>query len=60
MTSSRMKALVFTLIRTFEFELAVPAEEIIPQGQFLQRPALANKREAGSQLPLLIRPYRRT
>ena len=54
-----MKALVFTLIRTFEFELAVPAEEIIPQGQFLQRPALANKREAGSQLPLLIRPYRR-
>lgn len=55
-----MKALVFTLIRTFEFELAVPAEEIVPFGTFVQRPALRDSKEEGAQLPLLIRPYRRT
>ena len=55
----RMKALVFTLIRTFEFELAVPAEEIVPFGTFLQRPALRNGKDQGAQLPLLIRPYKR-
>ena len=55
----RMKALVFTLIRAFEFELAVPAEEIVPFGTFLQRPALRDDKEEGGQLPLLIRPYKR-
>ncbi|PIL29914.1 cytochrome P450 [Ganoderma sinense ZZ0214-1] len=55
-----MKALVFTLIRTFEFELAVPAEEIVPFGTFLQRPALRNRKDEGGQLPLLIRPYKRS
>ena len=55
----RMKALVFTLIRTFEFELAVPAEEIVPFGTFLQRPALRDDKEEGGQLPLFIRPYKR-
>ena len=54
-----MKALVFTLIRTFEFELAVPAEEIVPFGTFLQRPALRDDKEEGGQLPLFIRPYKR-
>ncbi|KAM5542224.1 hypothetical protein V8D89_004097 [Ganoderma adspersum] len=54
-----MKALVFTLIRTFEFELAVPADEIVPFGTFLQRPALRNGKDEGAQLPLLIRPYKR-
>ena len=56
----RMKAIIFTLIRTFEFELAVPAEEIVPMGSFLQRPALRHNKDEGTQLPLLIRPYRRT
>ncbi|KAI1785120.1 cytochrome P450 [Ganoderma leucocontextum] len=54
-----MKAIIFMLIRTFEFELMVPAEEIVPIGSFLQRPALRNNKGEGSQLPLLIRPYRR-
>ena len=56
---TRMKALVFTLIRTFEFELAVPAEEIVPFGTFLQRPALRADKEEGGQLPLFIRPCKR-
>ncbi|KAI1783891.1 cytochrome P450 [Ganoderma leucocontextum] len=53
-----MKAIVFMLIRNFEFELAVPAEEIVPIGSFLQRPALRSDQGEGSQLPLIIRPYR--
>ncbi|TBU30862.1 cytochrome P450 [Dichomitus squalens] len=53
-----MKALVFTLIRRFEFELAVPAEQVVPQGQFLQRPAVTSDRKAGAQLPLIIRAYK--
>ncbi|RDX45658.1 cytochrome P450 [Lentinus brumalis] len=55
-----MKALVFTLVRNFEFELAVPREDVKPQGLFLQRPCLASEREKGAQLPLLLRPYRRS
>ncbi|KAI0743350.1 cytochrome P450 [Daedaleopsis nitida] len=55
-----MKALMFTLLRNFEFELAVPDEDIKASGLFLQRPAVAREEnEKGSQLPLLIRPCRR-
>ena len=55
----RMKALVFTLVRTFEFELAVPIEDIKPSGLFVQRPALRSEPAKGAQLPLIIRPYKR-
>ena len=55
-----MKALVFTLVRNFEFELAVPKEEIKPLGMFLQRPCVESERKKGAQLPLLIRPYGRS
>ncbi|KAI0779889.1 cytochrome P450 [Fomes fomentarius] len=55
-----MKALVYTLVRNFEFEFAVPAEDIKASGTFIQRPALRSEPEKGAQLPLLIRPYRRT
>ena len=55
----RMKALVFTLVRTFEFELAVPVEDIKPSGLFVQRPALRSEPAKGAQLPLIIRPYKR-
>ncbi|KAI0744951.1 cytochrome P450 [Earliella scabrosa] len=54
-----MKALVFTLVRTFEFELAVPVEDIKPSGLFIQRPALRSEPAKGAQLPLIIRPYKR-
>ncbi|KAI0688728.1 cytochrome P450 [Cerioporus squamosus] len=55
-----MKALVFTLVRNFEFELAVPKEDVKVSGMFLQRPCLDSEREKGAQLPLLLRPYRRS
>lgn len=53
-----MKALVFTLIRNFEFELAVPANDVEPLGTFLQRPGLRSERKRGAQLPLLVRPVK--
>ncbi|KAF5386765.1 hypothetical protein D9615_002007 [Tricholomella constricta] len=51
-----MKALLFTLVRAFEFDLAVPAKDIIMKKMVVQRPALASEPKAGDQLPLLIRP----
>ncbi|KAJ7500556.1 cytochrome P450 [Mycena galericulata] len=51
------KALLFTLIRAFEFELAVPVEYIGKKSTFLvQRPMVLSEREAGNQMPLLLRP----
>ena len=52
----RLKALLFTLVRAFEFELAVPVGEIGTNLTF-QKPFLINDPKAGSQLPLLLKPY---
>jgi hypothetical protein len=55
-----MKSILFTLLRAFEFELAVPAEEITKKGsmmEIVQRPALKSDPKGKNQLPLLIRPY---
>ena len=57
MCSGRMKALLFTLIRAFEFELAFPAQDIRAKQVIVQRPMVASEMELGSQMPLLIRPY---
>ncbi|KAJ3001608.1 hypothetical protein NUW54_g6318 [Trametes sanguinea] len=54
--SRRMKAILFTLIRAFEFELAFPPERILIKTAPLQRPFLRD--EEGAQLPLLIKPVR--
>lgn len=51
---SRMKAILFTLIRAFEFNLAVPQEDIIKKSAIVQRPFVKNDMKAGTQLPLLI------
>ncbi|KAI9059128.1 cytochrome P450 [Trametes sanguinea] len=51
-----MKAILFTLIRAFEFELAFPPERILIKTAPLQRPFLRD--EEGAQLPLLITPVR--
>ncbi|KAG5639168.1 hypothetical protein H0H81_006072 [Sphagnurus paluster] len=51
-----MKALLFTLVRAFEFELAVPPEDVMKKETVVQRPVLASDPRAGSQMPLLIRP----
>ena len=54
-----MKALLFTLVRAFEFELAVPVSEIGIQTTLVQRPVLRND-PSRPQLPLLLKPYNRT
>ncbi|KAJ3556986.1 hypothetical protein NM688_g1720 [Phlebia brevispora] len=52
-----MKALLFTLVRSFEFELAVPPSDIIKRSTIVQRPLVQTEKEKGNQLPLLVRPY---
>jgi hypothetical protein len=54
-----MKVLLFTLVRALEFELAVPAEDIIKKSTIVQRPVLVTDPEGGNQLPLLVKPYQR-
>ncbi|KAI0751623.1 cytochrome P450 [Daedaleopsis nitida] len=54
---TEMKVIIFTLLRAFEFELAVPRDDLRPAGTFLQRPALVSEPEKGTQLPMLVRPY---
>ncbi len=56
-TPFRLKALLFALVRAFEFELAVPHEDILPMGLLVQRPTVRNELDKGAQLPMLIRPY---
>ncbi|KAJ7775381.1 cytochrome P450 [Mycena metata] len=51
---AEQKALLFTLIRAFEFELAIPASEIGSTGA-LQRPFLLAEREKGDQMPLIVK-----
>ncbi|KAJ6458410.1 cytochrome P450 [Mycena vitilis] len=51
-----MKALLFTLIRTLEFELAVPVADMGQKGTaIVQRPIVLSDPKAGNQLPLLVR-----
>ncbi|KAJ6537154.1 cytochrome P450 [Mycena capillaripes] len=51
---AEQKALLFTLIRAFEFELAVPASEIGSTGN-LQRPVLLAEPEKGDQMPMIVK-----
>ncbi|KAJ7234598.1 cytochrome P450, partial [Mycena rebaudengoi] len=51
---AEQKALLFTLIRAFEFELAIPASEIGSTGA-LQRPFILAEREKGDQMPLIVK-----
>jgi hypothetical protein len=52
-----MKALLFTLVRAFEFELAVPRAEIGQKDTgIVIRPMLLSQPDAGTQLPLLVKP----
>ena len=54
-----MKALLFTLIRAFEFELAVPSNDIIKKEAIIQRPLVKSDLKAGTQLPLILKPIQR-
>ncbi|KAG8750764.1 hypothetical protein FRC14_000249 [Serendipita sp. 396] len=50
-----MKALLFALIRSFEFKLAVDAGDVVGDVGIVTRPALQSRPEEGHQLPLLIK-----
>jgi hypothetical protein len=54
-----MKALLFTLVRAFEFEPAVPASQIGKKGTPLQHPILRGDPTNKAQLPLLVKRYQR-
>ena len=51
-----MKVLLFTLIRAFEFDLAVPAKDIGTSSIGPQRPVLLTDPKSSDQMPLLVRP----
>ncbi|KAJ7480948.1 cytochrome P450 [Mycena latifolia] len=51
------KALLFTLIRAFEFEPAVPKGGIGPTSSLLRRPMVLAEKGKGSQLPLIVKGF---
>uniref|UniRef100_A0A8H7Y1G3 Cytochrome P450 n=1 Tax=Psilocybe cubensis TaxID=181762 RepID=A0A8H7Y1G3_PSICU len=51
-----MKALLFTLLRAFEFELGVPKEDIMKKSSLVDRPLLKSDVAAGNQMPLILKP----
>ncbi|KAJ7272313.1 cytochrome P450 [Mycena rebaudengoi] len=51
---AELKALLFTLIRAFQFELAIPANQIGSTGIF-QRSFVLSAREKGDQMPLIMK-----
>ncbi|KAF8205916.1 cytochrome P450 [Mycena galopus ATCC 62051] len=53
------KALLFSLVRTFEFEKALPKGAIgRTSSTALQKPIVLAEREKGSQMPLIVKLYR--
>jgi hypothetical protein len=53
-----MKALMFSFVRAFDFELAIPPSEITWRTMIVTRPFLASSPDKGPQLPLIIRPVK--
>ncbi len=51
-----MKALLSSLLRAFEFELAVPVEDVGKSFTPVIRPVLRSEPEAGCQLPMIVKP----
>ncbi len=54
-----MKALLFTLIRAFEVELAVPSKDITRSTMIVQRPVVASEKHKGNQMPLRLKPVQK-
>ncbi|KAJ7471722.1 cytochrome P450 [Mycena galericulata] len=52
---AEMKALLYTLVRGFEYELAVKAEDICASMTPVQRPMVSGKEDEGVQLPMRVR-----
>ncbi|KAJ3557679.1 hypothetical protein NM688_g1343 [Phlebia brevispora] len=55
-----MKALLFTLLRAFEFDMAVPASSFIKRTSLTQRPMILGEEEKGNQMPLMVKIHRRS
>ncbi|KAI0328400.1 cytochrome P450 [Cubamyces sp. BRFM 1775] len=55
-----LKAILFSIIRGFEFEMPLPLEEYRIQTSPLQRPSVRSAPEKGWQLPLLVKPFKGT
>ncbi|KZT22892.1 cytochrome P450 [Neolentinus lepideus HHB14362 ss-1] len=53
-----IKAILFTLLRSFKFELAVPKEDIVKRSAIVTRPVLRGDVENKTQMPLTIRSLR--
>ncbi|KAK7678031.1 hypothetical protein QCA50_018972 [Cerrena zonata] len=54
-----MKSLLFVLLRSFEFELAVDPASIQKKQGAVSRPFVSTEAEVGDQMPLFVRHYRR-
>ncbi|KAJ7724569.1 cytochrome P450, partial [Mycena maculata] len=52
-----IKALLFILIRAFEFQQAVAKEDIAPSPGLLQRPRVLSGTNKGPGMPLIVAPY---
>jgi len=52
-----MKVILFTLIRSFEFKLALPAEEFTKRSMVVTRPYLKSEKNGRAQMPLLVKQY---
>lgn len=52
-----MKALLFVLLRSFEFELAVDPVTVSKAHSGITRPVISSEEEE-NRMPLLVRPYR--
>ncbi|KAJ6529848.1 cytochrome P450 [Mycena capillaripes] len=52
-----IKSLLFTLVRAFEFEAAVPEGGIGFSATPVSRPNVLAEPEGGNQLPLIVRPF---
>ena len=51
--------LLYILIRSFTFEMAIPAEKFEKKAFIVTRPYLKGNNEAGAQMPLIVKPYKR-
>lgn len=59
-TLTRTKALLFALVRAFEFELAFDPKDMKTRSGIVQRPIIHSGPEAAkkAQLPLIVKAYR--
>ena len=54
--NGRMKVLLFTLIRAFEFDLAISAKDLGTTSIGVQLPVLLMDPNRSNQMPFLVRP----